>query len=703
MITSLARGRHASRDFTSLLLRSFCAIASIYLVPNTWSQGEDFAPPAGTQKFPFYPQGGNFYSDLFPVNYVDLDRTPGIRDFQCGDQAYDGHDGIDTNILGFAAQAVGVPIFAVLDGTVTFVRDGQPDMNTSRNSPTPANIVTLDHGAGLTTTYFHLKKDSVAVSVGQVVKAGQQLGLTGSSGNSFQPHLHFQPEVNGEPFEPFTGPCRVGESNWITPPPFRSDLYLRSFVISGQDLTTWQGFPFDTERAGSFVVGTRRVSAWFLFANGESITSISGRYLRPDGSVAFSTPRFAIANSGRSADFFFNPTLNLNVAGTWRLEVLINDQVFTSGAFEVLNSGPITNRPPAGVQTAFDPPAPKANDVLFCRITSSTLFLDPDYALPRFRYLWQVNGTTVRDVVSAGLADAIPRDTAQSGDTITCTVTPTDGTLNGPETALSVTVGAAVGQLLNISTRLRVETGDNVLIGGLILTGTQPKKVIVRGIGPSLTANGQPLTGRLADPTLQLFQGNTLLATNDNWKETQQAEIEATTIPPSNDLESAIVRTLDPGAYTAVLRGKNDSTGIGLIEAYDLEQASASKLANISTRGLVETGDQVLIGGIIAGGGSGGETKVVVRAIGPSLAAAGVTNALQDPTLDLVDGSGNVVAANDNWKDSQRAELEATGIQPNDDRESAMVRSLAPGNYTAVVRGKNSTTGVALVEVYNVQ
>ena len=451
------------------------------------------------------------------------------------------------------------------------------------------------------------------------MKAGQQLGLTGSSGNSFQPHLHFQPEVNGAVFEPFTGPCRAGESGWVTAPRFRTDAYLREFVISGQDLSTWQGFPFDSERAGSFVVGTRRVSAWFLFANAESITALQGRYVRPDGSVAFATPRFPITNPGRSAHFFFNPTINLNVAGTWRLELLMNDQVFATGAFEVVNSGPVTNRPPAGVQTAFDPPAPQPGDVLFCRITSSTLFLDPDYALPRFRYLWQVNGATVRDVVSAGLADAIPRDTAQNGDTITCTVTPSDGTANGPSTALSLVVGAQTGQLLNISTRLRVQTGDNVLIGGLILTGSQPKKIIVRGIGPSLTADGAPLAGRLADPTLDLFQGDTLLASNDNWKETQQTEIEQTTIPPSNDLESAIVRTLEPGAYTAVLRGKNNSTGIGLIEAYDLEQAANSKLANISTRGLVETGDQVLIAGIIAGGGSGGNTRVVVRAIGPTL------------------------------------------------------------------------------------
>jgi hypothetical protein len=276
----------------------------------------------------------------------------------------------------------------------------------------------------------------------------------------------------------------------------------------------------------------------------------------------------------------------------------------------------------------------------------------------------------------------------------------------------SLTVGALatpLSQLLNISTRLRVLTGENVLIGGFIITGTDPKRVIIRGIGPSLTGVG----ATLADPTLELHQGNTTIATNDNWKirpdgSSQQAEIEATTIPPTNDLESALVATLNPGAYTAILADKNGTTGVGLVEVYDLTQAVNSQVANISTRGFVDTGDQVMIGGVIVGPNTTASSRVLVRAIGPSLQNVGIANALQDPTLELHNGSGMTIATNDNWKTrsdggSQQAEIEATTIPPTNDLESALLEALAPGNYTAIVRGTNNTTGVALVEVYNLQ
>jgi hypothetical protein len=259
-------------------------------------------------------------------------------------------------------------------------------------------------------------------------------------------------------------------------------------------------------------------------------------------------------------------------------------------------------------------------------------------------------------------------------------------------------------QLLNISTRMRVLAGDNVLIAGFIITGTDPKKVIIRGLGPSLGAVG--VQGALTDTTLELHQGANTLATNDNWKiddqsgQSQEATISATTIPPSNDLESALVVTLNPGAYTAVLAGKNQTIGIGVVEVYDLDQAANSKLANISSRGFVDTGDNAMIGGFIVGGAGGGAAKVIVRAIAPSLPFSGT---LQDPTLELHDNDGNTIATDDNWKDSQQGDVEATTIPPSNDLESAIVRTLVPGNYTAVVRGTNNSTGIAVVEVYNLQ
>jgi Galactose oxidase, central domain/Kelch motif len=261
--------------------------------------------------------------------------------------------------------------------------------------------------------------------------------------------------------------------------------------------------------------------------------------------------------------------------------------------------------------------------------------------------------------------------------------------------------------LLNISTRTRILTGDRVLIGGFIITGTELKRVLIRGMGPSLNGVGVSLS----DPTLELHQGNVTVATNDNWKmrpdgTSQQADIEATTIPPSNDLESAVLVVLSPGAYTATLSGKDGGIGVGLVEVYDLGQGVGSQPANISTRGFVDTGDNVLIGGVIVGGGSsGGMARVMVRALGPTVP---VTGALLDPTLELWDGNGAVIAANDNWKtrpdgSSQQAEIEATTIPPTNDLESALVQTLPVGNYTAIVRGVNNTTGVGLVEVYNLQ
>ena len=258
--------------------------------------------------------------------------------------------------------------------------------------------------------------------------------------------------------------------------------------------------------------------------------------------------------------------------------------------------------------------------------------------------------------------------------------------------------------LLNISTRLRVLTADKVLIAGFVITGVEPKTVLIRGIGPSLTGVGGPLP----DPTLELHHGNEI-TTNDNWKindltqQSQEADISATTIPPTNDSESAILITLAPGAYTAILAGKDEGTGVGLVEVYDLAPATNSTLANISTRGFVNTGDNVMIGGLIVGGESGGLARLVVRALGPSIP---VGDPLGDPTLELYDANGTLVDSNDNWKTradgtSQQGEIQATTLAPTNDLESALSAWVAPGNYTAIVRGKNDTNGVGLLESYN--
>ncbi len=254
---------------------------------------------------------------------------------------------------------------------------------------------------------------------------------------------------------------------------------------------------------------------------------------------------------------------------------------------------------------------------------------------------------------------------------------------------------------LNISTRESVGTGEEVPIGGFIITGSSPKKVILRGLGPSLAPFG--VTGVLADPTLELHDGaGATIFSNDNWRDTQEAEISATGLEPDNDLEAAIVATLDPGAYTAILQGKNGSTGTALVEAYDLDPTPASQFGNISTRGLVETGDQVLIGGLIVSEEESAQANIFVRAIGPSLGSHGVTGALQDPTIELHDSNGALLAFNDNWQDTQGGIIASAGLAPNDVREAAIFATVPAGGYTAVVRGANATSGIGLVEVVNI-
>lgn len=235
------------------------------------------------------------------------------------------------------------------------------------------------------------------------------------------------------------------------------------------------------------------------------------------------------------------------------------------------------------------------------------------------------------------------------------------------------------------------------MIGGFIITGSQTKTVIIRGIGPSLSSLG--VAGALVNPVLELHgPGSFVTIINDNWRDTQEAAIEATGVAPSDDLESAIVATLAPGAYTAIVLGASNGTGVGLVEVYDLDQTVDSKLGNISTRGFVNTNDNVMIAGIIVIGSN--PASVLVRAIGPTLTNFGVPNALQDPTLNLHDGNGALLASNDDWRTDQEAHILATIIAPTDDRESAIFRNLLPGAYTAIVRGSSNSTGVALVEAY---
>ncbi|MBS0659891.1 MAG: exo-alpha-sialidase [Verrucomicrobia bacterium] len=258
---------------------------------------------------------------------------------------------------------------------------------------------------------------------------------------------------------------------------------------------------------------------------------------------------------------------------------------------------------------------------------------------------------------------------------------------------------------VNLSTRARVQTGENLVIGGFVVSGTQPKPVVIRAVGPSLANFG--ITDPLLDPNLELRDaGGNLVATNEDWADTQAAEIQASGFAPVDAREAAIRATLAPGSYTALVRGRNNTSGVAVVEAYDVATGVAARLINVSTRARVEGGQNVSIGGFVVGAGLGtagaGSVRVVVRAIGPSLAAAGVSAPLLDPTLELRSAAGELLASNDDWQQTQAAEIAAAGLAPTDVREAAIVRVLPRGSYTAIVRGKNDAVGVALVEVYEV-
>ena len=259
--------------------------------------------------------------------------------------------------------------------------------------------------------------------------------------------------------------------------------------------------------------------------------------------------------------------------------------------------------------------------------------------------------------------------------------------------------------LLNISTRGQIGTGERVMIGGFIVTGSEPKPVLIRGMGPSLRKSG--VAGVLDDPVLTLHDGTgATLFSNDDWQQSlQRAAIEASGIAPSDSREAAIAATLAPGSYTAVMEGKNGTIGVGLVEVYDLNAGANSQPGNISTRGFADGGANPLIGGVIIGGGSG-SSDIVVRALGPSLSKAGITGAMDNPSVTLMDQNGAAIASNDDWKQAgNQGAIEATGIPPSDDREAALVRTLAPGLYTAVVKPSlaGGSAGVALVEFYRLR
>ena len=396
------------------------------------------APGTAPPKFPFYPVGGKLYGDLFTNNFVDLDPTAGILDWDCTDFTYNGHDASDVDLRTFGEQAIGVPIFAALDGTVIAARDGCDDMNTCPGSPcnpSCANYVVIDHGNGRVCYYYHMKKNSVAVLVGQEVRIGEQIGLVASSGNSSHAHLHFATYDDGVVVEPYAGPCRPGTSEWVNQTPIERSTYLRDFGITYGDMWSYPGYPYEFPRSGQIAITDGYISFWALPINLPANSTWRVRFQRPDTTIVYDSGEVGFGNPFYRWSWWYwiydvsqdVPDMQ-SITGTWHLLFDLNGTRMVDAPFEVrTNRTPDFNHAPQLITVYLDPPDPTSDDAIFCRVITDLVLDDLDYDIVRYHYVWRVDGDIVRDVTTAGHADAISRCTAGPGSLVECTVTPSDG------------------------------------------------------------------------------------------------------------------------------------------------------------------------------------------------------------------------------------------------------------------------------------
>jgi hypothetical protein len=396
----------------------------------------------GAAEFSFYPQAGTLWRDLYPNNFVDLDPGPGIRDYMCGTQTYDGHTGIDSEVRSFKEMDIGVPVFAALDGRVISVQDGAFDRN---HGPTTArfdNHVVLEHGTGRFTIYGHLRK-GIKLRRNDRVVAGQQLGWTASSGNSTWPHLHFTAQVASEIHEAFSGRCSEGPSGWTEQVPIPSEAYLKDLALSAKPMTGKRDLPYDRAvRTGTFVRGTKvvysRVEVGAVPPPGDVLLRI--RLFRPNGSLGAESTMTLVTAHGQGY-WRFAHRVSLSRVGRWRIVVDLDGRTLADSPMDVVaTAAGVRNRAPNAVSVALVPAGPAPRGIVECRVSTSLVAEDPDYDIVRYRYRWNVDGKVVRAVQSAALSDVLRRGVAGAGKTVRCSVTPSDGRLSGPT---ATAVGAA--------------------------------------------------------------------------------------------------------------------------------------------------------------------------------------------------------------------------------------------------------------------
>jgi Peptidase family M23 len=387
----------------------------------------------GTAGMSFYPQAGILWQDLYPGNFVDLDPGPGIRDFACGTQTYDGHTGTDSTIRSFREMDIGVPVFAALAGRVLTVQDGEYDR---RFGPTVSqfdNHVVLEHGPGRFTIYGHLRK-GIALKRGQRVVGGQQLGWTASSGNSSWPHLHFTSQVGGEVDEPWAGHCNDGPSGWADQPAYPTEPYVRELELSDKPFSGKAELPYDqAKRTGTFVAGRRMVYTRLEFGLLAAGARLRVHVLRPDGSTALDRASGATFGHNGMGNTSFVDQLLLRPVGRWRLVVDVDGRTVADAPFRVVaRPRDVPNRPPNPIGVELVPSAPSPATVVQCRVRTSLVTEDPDYDIVRYRYRWTVGGKLVRSVTSAALSDVLREGTATTGKIVRCAVMPSDGKNSGP-------------------------------------------------------------------------------------------------------------------------------------------------------------------------------------------------------------------------------------------------------------------------------
>jgi hypothetical protein len=416
-------------------------IVALALVLGTLAVGAEAAPTsrhAEPATFPFYPQAGVLWKDLYFGNFVDLDPGPGTLDWNCGHQTYDGHTGEDSVIRSFREKRIGVPVFAAIDGTVVEVSDLLPDEHTAETMTAVDNhVIVSSRNREIHTVYGHLRS-GVLVHVGQHVVPGQQLGWTASSGHSTWPHLHFTAKLGLDPYEPFAGPCRQGLSYWAHQVPMPTEPYVRDFTFSPQPFGGRKDPPWDEAvRTGTFVRGERdvyfRVELAFFDGGSMHVTVV-----RPDGKTALDAEQPIELQGYRATWADLHERLALDETGSWRIQLGAQGKPLVDAPFDVVASAAaVRNRPPNPISVEVETPSV----VPQCLVDTSLVTEDPDFQIMRYRYRWFAGSKRVRAVTSAAVSDVLRQGLARSGQTLTCKVTPSDGKLSGRTASAAVRLG----------------------------------------------------------------------------------------------------------------------------------------------------------------------------------------------------------------------------------------------------------------------